>query len=309
LQPSTGQAGVASRLARKLRLVRDHITGKAIARRFTRIEQLIGGASATYIGNNRLLTVVRVSGHRLMLYLDAEDRLLTPWVVTTGSYDTVLSDYIVNTVNPTDHCIDVGTNFGYFTCLLATLCTSGRVVGIEVEERCVDLARDNVLINSLFDRATVIHAAASDSDKELTFYRRSHRSGNTSLCVFDEAFTEFMRERPVEPFSIRGVRIDDVAAGLGGRVDFMKIDVEGAEPLVLAGARATIAANPQLRIAMEWSPGQIQHAGFDVPQFVASFAGMGLIAHDFDGAKLVPLTADALAALPYRGSIVLQRGT
>lgn len=56
----------------------------------------------------------------------------------------------------------------------------------------------------------------------------------------------------------------------------VKIDVEGAEPLALRGARRAVAANPQVRIVMEWSPGQIQYAGFDVREFLAELTAMGL---------------------------------
>ena len=58
---------------------------------------------------------------------------------------------------------------------------------------------------------------------------------------------------------------NDLLPKLDGRVDFMKIDVEGCEPLAFRGAKELIASNRQLKIVMEWSPGQIRSAGFDVP--------------------------------------------
>lgn len=306
-QPGAATARVAT-FTREIGMLWDRISGRAVNRRLNRLEQLIGGARTTYIGDNRLLMGMSAVGREFMFLLDAGDLLLTPSVVTSGAYDGALSRYLARTIAPDSHSIDVGTNFGYYSCLLGTLSPEGRVIGIEAEERCVTLARENLRINGLIERARIIHAAASRSSDDLTLYRRSSRSGNTSICFFDKDFTDLMGELPVEPFRVKGIRIDDLAPDLGGRVDFVKIDVEGAEPLVLEGARATIAANPHIRIAMEWSPGQVAHGGTEVREFVDTIFGMGLCAHDMKGNRLVPLSAAALASLPYRAAIILMRG-
>jgi FkbM family methyltransferase len=62
-------------------------------------------------------------------------------------------------------------------------------------------------------------------------------------------------ETDAEMFEVPGIRVDDLLCKLGGRIDFIKIDVEGAEPLVIKGARRAIETNPRLQIVMEWSPG------------------------------------------------------
>ena len=62
--------------------------------------------------------------------------------------------------------------------------------------------------------------------------------------------------------------LDMLLPQFDGRLDYIKIDVEGAEPLVLSGAHQTIANNPHIRIVMEWAPNQIRAAGFDIAQFI-----------------------------------------
>ena len=39
-----------------------------------------------------------------------------------------------------------------------------------------------------------------------------------------------------------------------GRVDIIKMDVEGVEPMVFEGMQETIDANPQIQIIVEYSP-------------------------------------------------------
>ena len=152
----------------------------------------------------------------------------------------------------------------------------------------------------------MIHAAASDLPGELTLFRRNTRSGNTSITPADLGFTASLGELPVESFSVPTVRIDDLQKELGGRLDFIKIDVEGAEPLVISGASEIIDLNRQISIIMEWSPGQIQAAGFDVAVFLESLADRGLTPFDLDKKGRTPLTFGQLANIPYRMGILLK---
>jgi FkbM family methyltransferase len=265
------------------------------------------GGRAVYVGNNRVLMKIVVGGRNMAFYVEADDRLLSPGFIITGAYETDLTDYLLSGLKPDSHCIDVGSNFGYFTCLMGAFAPKGRTIGVEVDHKVYQLARDNVFINNLQGHATMVHAAASDSDADMTLYRRTNRSGNTSIANYGEAFTEYLGEPPTESFVVKGVRVDDLATQLQNRVDFMKVDVEGAEPLVFAGAEKTIAAHPNLKIVMEWSPGQITQAGFEISAFLAQLAALDLKAFDLHVDGLMPLSFDEIANIPYRAGIVLTR--
>lgn len=90
-----------------------------------------------------------------------------------------------------------------------------------------------------------------------------------------------------------------------GRLDYIKIDVEGAEPLVLSGARQTIANNPNVQIVMEWAPNQIRAAGFDVAQFARELTGMGLRASMLGARGPTAIPWDTLLGFPYLSGILL----
>ena len=113
---------------------------------------------------------------------------------------------------------------------------------------------------------------------------------------------------PPNPFEIDAASIDDLLPEFDHRIDIIKIDVEGAEPLVFRGAQQAIAANPQVKIIMEWSPGQITHAGFDPGEFVKELDRMGLkvalVQPGVPGGPK-PVTFDQLLAVPYHPGVVL----
>ncbi len=212
-----------------------------------------------------------------------------------------MTNFFVSALKPDSHCLDIGSNFGYFIGLMARFCPNGRVIGIEPDRHVFELARDNIFING-FAHAEVIHAAAGKEASDIVLHRRNTRSANTSIAKMPDEFTNSMGETPSQPFTVACLPIDDLLPKLDGRVDFMKIDVEGAEPLVFEGAKKAIAANPQITIVAEWSPGQIAAAGFDVSKFLASVEAMGLVPFDIepDGVKSLSFTELAGAALSSR---------
>jgi hypothetical protein len=59
-------------------------------------------------------------------------------------------------------------------------------------------------------------------------------------------------------------------------IDFLKVDIEGAEPLLFRGARGVITNSPDLRIIMEWSPAQLLAAGFDPAGFSEELEALAL---------------------------------
>ena len=293
-------------LKRVLRNVRTFLPSERLRRIEQTLDRLASGR-ATYVGGNRLLVRVIVAGRVLAYFVPADDRQLVPSFVVEGAYETELTDFFVRELKRDSHCFDVGSNFGYFTCLMGKLCPHGRVIGIEADEPMHAMTLDNITVNHIYGPATALHAAAGASEGEMTLFRRVTRSGNTSILDVGEGLTKALGEVPPQPFIVRSVPIDALRDEMGGRLDFMKVDVEGAEPLVISGAQQTIRENPQLTIVMEWSPGQISAAGFDLSAFLADMETLGLEPSDITPKRVVPLSFSELLNLPYRSGIMLRR--
>jgi hypothetical protein len=61
----------------------------------------------------------------------------------------------------------------------------------------------------------------------------------------------------------------------GMRVDFVKVDVEGAEPGVWRGTQRILADNRDIEIVMEWSASHFRRSGEDPVGFMAQIRGAG----------------------------------
>lgn len=271
-----------------------------------RLERMSHGGRATYIGNDRVLTKCVIADAVIGFLVDADDMLLSPWLILSGMYELDVTNFFLNNLKPNSRCLDVGANFGFYTCLMGRFCHEGKVVGIEPNHHVYELLRDNVFVNGLQEWTTSKHAAVSDSVGTLKLYRRIKRSGNTSISEIPEVFLNALGEPKSEPFQVACLRIDDLLAEFENRVDFVKIDVEGAEPLAIRGAQRTILANPQLNIVMEWSPSQIQAAGFNVSEFADDLDTLGLRAFEIRSDRVEDIALGALKTRGYSAGILLK---
>lgn len=277
-----------------------------IERRLAALEAFSHGGRTTYMGDGLVLVKAIVNGVQIIYLVEASDRLIAPWFIATGLYETELTEHFGRILRKDDHCLDIGAHFGYFTLLFGRFCPDGKSIGVEADETSFKIARDNIHINNLGSNTSIYHSAICETERQLTLFRRVGRSGNTSILKPAADYLDHLGEAPSVEFSVRGVSIDHFQQYFMGKLDIIKIDIEGAEPLAFAGAQTLIAANPDLQIVMEWSPGQIQAAGFDVGEFLDNVSRMGLRFHRLDP-SVTKLSSEDLLNIPYRAGILLAK--
>jgi FkbM family methyltransferase len=135
--------------------------------------------------------------------------------------------------------IDVGAHIGYFSLKAAKIVgATGRVIAIEANPDTVRKLCDNVKASGATTIA-VQPVACADSDGVLElFASRRCNTGKASLS----------RDNAVQPgsassvYHVRARPLDTIVQEISASgVDVIKIDVEGAELLVLRGAQQTLA--------------------------------------------------------------------
>lgn len=138
--------------------------------------------------------------------------------------------------------IDVGANIGIMSCSLAVQRPDLSIIAIEPVPPNVECLRRNVAANAL-KNVQVIHAAASDKPGVV----RVNINGPWS-AVLEHGEVE-----------VPAVTLDQF---IDHKVAFVKIDVEGWEPYVLAGARALMAAY-RPSVLMEWNSWSLMNMHHD----------------------------------------------
>jgi len=141
--------------------------------------------------------------------------------------------------------IDVGANCGIYTVLAAVINPNLRVVAIEpVPKVCAALTR-NVIQNNLGPRVTILNVAASDANGTVDFHE-AENTGMSSLAP------NGYRSQAGKVIQVQCRTLDSIIAQLSIEPDFVKIDVEGFEDVVLSGASRLLELRP--RIVLEANP-------------------------------------------------------
>lgn len=232
--------------------------------------------------------------HGVKYLIDPSDLIMGPQLIIYRQWEPELSALFLELLNQDSIVIDVGANFGYFTCLAGTRIGRsgrGRVVAVEPNPAMLELLHANCAINWSMAPIEVHAAAAGPSSGEAMLHVPRNRAANASLTG-DSASGDLV--------AVKMVALDDLVQG---PVDLLKIDVEGHEAGVLQGARNLIASSPNLVVVMEWSLEQLAAAGRSAEDMLLLFDELGLVPYWAPlTARLVdaqPAAAETLIATPY----------
>lgn len=132
----------------------------------------------------------------------------------------------------------VGAHYGYFSLLAARLVgDGGHVFAPEAAPQAQAVLADNVRARQTID---VIHAAASDAPGRLNFHEvPTYYSENNTFVVSQFEGEDWFVGNPKCRPEVPAVTLDEVlaTAPTAAPARLIKIDVEGAEALVIGGAR------------------------------------------------------------------------
>jgi FkbM family methyltransferase len=148
---------------------------------------------------------------------------------------------------------DLGANIGLTMAHFACLFPDARVLGVELDADNVALARRNVA--PWADRCEVIHAAVWASDGEVR-YQGWGGTSNYQVTGAGEEGTP-----------VRAVSLAELAREHGGPVDYVKVDVEGAERELLRDGTGWADAVRCLKIEL--------HGDYSVPECEADLRRLG----------------------------------
>jgi FkbM family methyltransferase len=186
-----------------------------------------------------------------------------------GVWEPNLTEFLRGRLREGDVFVDVGANIGYFTLLASRLVgPTGKVLAIEASPKIFAKLSDNLTRNRS-NNVEAINAAASDrkgtvqiffaSDANIGATSTISRKGSSYECdMAADSLDALLAQKAVT------------------NVRFVKIDVEGAEWLVVAGMGGLLkSARPDLEVLVELMPTFLHAHGKTVEDVFAIFAGYG----------------------------------
>jgi FkbM family methyltransferase len=194
-----------------------------------------------------------------------------------------LTRYLLRHLRRDEHFLDVGANYGYFSALAAELAPGGRVLAFEPSPRVFRALRANL---APYAHAAARRAAVSDTASQAELFEGGR--GQTCQSTLDAGLGGAAGFGRVQ---VEAVALDEACAALDFKPTCLKIDAEGWEAKVLAGAAATLARYSPVVIVEVWAKPLAQHL-----ESVRALTALGYRPFSISAAgEAVALAADALA--------------
>jgi len=194
-----------------------------------------------------------------------------------GEFESHEIAFLQQTLKPGNIFFDIGANGGFYTVIAAKqVGVTGHVYAFEPGQSELKILRHNIAINHLTN-VTIVECAVGN------------KSGKAQLAISSDgamnslAKTNHPRQCIEHWQSVETIKLDDFCQKYGiKKVDFIKIDVEGAEKLVFEGAQNIFLSEPEIKIMFEASDLNASGFGYSVKEFLEQIMNLGMKLYYFD---------------------------
>lgn len=230
-----------------------------------------------------------VLGHTM--YLDAQDVFD---LAMYGRHEPFETELVQQEVKAGNTVLDVGAHIGYYTLIFAKLAgTQGKVFAFEPEPENFCLLQKNVRQNG-YQNVALMPKAVSDKVGKASLYLSANNSGDHRICDSREA------RGTIE---IETVSLDDYFKDYKRTIDFVKMDIQGAEYAALCGMTTLLETDRVMRLMTEFWPHGLRTYGIQPSVFLSFLADRGfrLLDVDEEQRRVVPASVAELMERYTRG--------
>jgi len=156
-----------------------------------------------------------VQGHKM--FLDSKDSLC---LSINGVYEPFETELVKKEIKKGDVVLDLGANIGYYTLIFGKLVGKrGKVFAFEPDPTNFSLLKKNVEMNG-YKNVELVQKAVSNKTGKIKLYLCEDNKGDHRI------YNSHDGRQSIE---IEAIRLDDYFKNYNGAVDFIKMDIQGAE--------------------------------------------------------------------------------
>ncbi len=175
------------------------------------------------------------------------------------------SEVLKGQIKKGDVVLDIGAYVGYYTMLASKIVgDEGKIFAFEPDPENFKNLEINIKKNNCHN-VELVKAAVCDKTGSMKLYlNKSDRSENTLYGSNIE-----------DSITVKTIKLDDYFKNRDNRVNFIKIDIEGAERRAFEGMEFILEKNRQIKIFTEINPRALENSGFSAKDYVQLLIGMG----------------------------------
>jgi FkbM family methyltransferase len=217
-----------------------------------------------------------------LVKVHSPSELIAKNLILNGSFEQSEINLLCSLAKPGDFVVDIGANIGLHTLHLSRVVGSaGRVFAFEPDPANLEILKHNIQANSC-ENVTVFPFALGAETTRNKLYLCRHNKGAQSFAKFDES---------TQAIDVEVRRIEEFIGD--SKLSLMKLDVEGAEPMVWAGT----GNNKPDHIVFEFVPWQLKALGNDPLEFLQTLTVDGYHLFLIEGENLLEITPEAMISL------------
>ncbi|KGD99386.1 FkbM family methyltransferase [Rhizobium sp. YS-1r] len=242
--------------------------------------------ASAYLGDHTAL--VRVLG-RYKLYIDTRDRGFGSHILLDGFWEIWLTLFCARNVKRGMTAVDVGANFGYYSVLLAELAgEDGWLISVEPNPHAADMLSRSIEINGFSGRTRIERAALGRFAEGWAPLYVPHNEPKNALIV-SEGFTTGAEQGKIVRVPLTTL---DRVGSASSRIDFIKIDAEGAEEGIFEGMQETITRHQPI-VVVEFNAARYADPGGFIDRLAAVYGTLRRL--DFSGKAVSVQRGDLLS--------------
>ena len=208
----------------------------------------------------RMMT--NIDGHKM--YLDSKDSL--ELLKVKDGVEVIASEIMEQRIKPGYVVLDLGANIGYHTLSMAKLVgPGGRVFAFEPDPENFALLKKNTEING-YNNVILEQKAVSDKTNKIKLYLCEECKGDHRIYDSHDG-REFIE--------IEAVSLDDYFSNYDGKIDFIKMDIQGAELAAFYGMKKILDRNKNISVFTEYWPYGLEKFGYNANSYLIALINEG----------------------------------
>jgi len=220
--------------------------------------------------------------NNIKYFLDKHDSL---GLSITNIHEKTETELVKQEIQEGDYVVDVGAHIGYFSLIFSKIVgKQGKVFSFEAEPSNFEILKKNLKENNI-QNVICENIAISDKIGKIKLFTSESSTGNRLFSSKGGNFIE-----------VESNTLDNYFGTKIKNIKFIKLDIQGGEPLAIKGMKKIIEENNSLKIMLEWWPNGIKKLGENPESHLELLEGVGyqILEIDDKNRKTIPTSIKQL---------------
>jgi FkbM family methyltransferase len=192
-----------------------------------------------------------------IMYVDPKDSLD---LFINKIYEPYETQLVSSKIKQGGVVLDIGANIGYYTLIFAKLVgQNGKVFAFEPEPANFRVLEKNVSVNG-YSNVIPEQKAVSNRNEKKKLYLNKQNAGMHTIYKSKNA--------NLGSVEIETVSLDNYFSNYRGKIDFIKMDIEGSEYTALEGMQTILKRQNNIKLLVAFDSSSIREYGYKPKQYI-----------------------------------------